>query len=199
MHQPEAATILIESAPHLVVMNDERGDLFSPEYWGAIFSPPIDGYSTHRYMLWRIFDPNLPLLAVLMLNPSKATHLEGDRTISILMRRCKEMGYGGILVINCFAWRATKPADMKLVGEAAIGPDNDLVISTVLAEPVDLLCAWGVNASHLGREKEVRWLISKGRAKPHWLRLCAGGEPEHPLYLPSELGLSLWSNMPLID
>lgn len=196
---PRAALRLIEEAPHLIMLNDERGDLFSLEQWGAVFGPEINGFSPHRYMLWRVFDEQRPLLVVIMLNPSKATHLTGDRTIDGLIRRARAMGYGGILVVNCFAWRATDPADMKREGERAIGEENDLAIAIAVDQDLDVLCAWGVNAMHLEREKRVRCLISEGRAKPHWLRLCGGGAPEHPLYLPSALGLTPWSDMQLLD
>jgi len=196
MPTPRAALELLERAPHLVLLEDERGDMFSSELWGAVFGPQgDDGFSPYRYLLWRVFDPSLPLLIVLMLNPSRATHLDGDRTVDGLIRRARSMGYGGILVVNCFAWRATDPADMKRALDP-VGPDNDLTLATVLSQNADLLCAWGVNASHAGREKRVRWLISEGRARPHWLRLCAGGAPEHPLYLPSALTLTPWPDMP---
>ena len=164
-----------------------------PQEWGAVLSQAdADGNSQFRYLLWRITDTELPLLMVMMLNPSRATHEQGDRTVDGLMRRAARLGYGGVLVMNCFAYRATDPAEMKKA-EDPVGPANDDIVAAILAEDADLLCAWGVNATHRDREREVKCSISSGRARPHVLRLCASGAPEHPLYIPSALGLTPWS------
>lgn len=178
--------------PELEMHEVEKGDLFGSERWGAVLSPAEDGQSLYRYLLWRLYDETKPLLAVLMLNPSKATHEMGDRTVDGLLRRAKRRGYGGILIMNCFAFRATEPADMKRAKDP-IGPANDDVIGIVLEESLDLLCAWGVNAVHMDREKEVKCAILSGNAKPHVLRLCANGAPEHPLYIPASKELERWS------
>lgn len=192
MKELTAALHAITAAhPDLAVHITDRGDMFSAQEWGAVLSPEVDGFAPYRYLLWRVFDPSLPLLVVLMLNPSKATHEQGDRTIDGLIRRAARMGYGGIVVANCFAYRATDPADMKKV-EDPVGPVNDNVIGILLSQDVDLLCAWGVHATHRDREKEVRCAISSGRARPHVLRLCVSGAPEHPLYIPAATGLSRW-------
>lgn len=183
-------------SPDLVCLTAQRGDMIDPEEWGAILSPPgPDGVSLYRYALWRLFDPTRPVLVAIMLNPSVATHEDGDRTADGLVRRARRLGYGAILIVNCFAYRATEPSDMKRADDP-MGPYNDDIIRTVLDCDVDMLCAWGRNASHRGREEEVKCLISSGRARPHYLRLCAGGEPEHPLYVPGAIGLSPWRLTP---
>lgn len=182
-------------SPDLLCLTAARGDMIDPEEWGAMLSPPDEnGRSWYRYALWRLFDPRRPVLVAIMLNPSVATHEDGDRTADGLVRRARRLGYGAILIINCFAYRATEPADMKRAADP-IGPFNDDVIRTVLDRDVDMLCAWGTNASHMGREDKVKCLISSGRARPHYLRLCAGGAPEHPLYVPGAMGLSPWPIM----
>lgn len=190
---PECVRRVMEMHPELEMAVSDRGDMFSAEQWGAIMSPSVPGgVPVYRYVLWRIVNADLPILLVLMLNPSRATHDHGDRTVDGLMRRAAAMGYGGIVIINCFAYRARDPADMKSA-EDPVGPANDDVIKTVLDQEADLLCAWGVNATHRDREREIVCAISSGRAKPHALRLCANGAPEHPLYIPSALGLKPWS------
>jgi hypothetical protein len=190
---PDVAVRIMRDNPELLMLVSERGDMFDPQQWGAILSPPQDdGTSVYRYLLWRVTDPTKPLLFVIMLNPSRATHEQGDRTIDGLMRRAAALGYGGLVVMNCFAYRATDPADMRRATDP-VGPRNDNIIQAVLEQDVDLLCAWGVNAVHMDRERKVRCAISCGRARPHVLRLCASGAPEHPLYIPSALGLKPWS------
>lgn len=178
--------------PELVMLVDQRGDMFSSEEWGAVLSEPgEDGISIYRYLLWRIFDPSLPVLLVVMLNPSVATHLQGDRTIDGLMRRARRFGYGGVVVANCFAFRATEPQVMRKAKDP-VGPHNDAVLDLIFAQPLDVLCAWGVNATHLDRERNVTCTMENGTARPHVLRLCAGGAPEHPLYVPAAIAPSPW-------
>lgn len=190
---PDVVLRVIARHPGLEAHSVTIGDMFAPQEWGAVLSPRgEDGYSTYRYLLWRVMDPAKPILIVMMLNPSRATHEQGDRTVDGLMRRATAMGYGGIIVINCFAYRATDPSDMRRAADP-VGPENDVITSMVLDQEADLLCAWGVNATHRERERAVKCAISSGRAKPHALRLCANGAPEHPLYIPSALGLSPWS------
>lgn len=195
---PPPALRLVREASGLVLLEQMTGDLLEPQSWGAVFSAPTcTGESQYRYMLWRIFDTRLPMLVVIMLNPSTATHMDGDRTVDGLVRRARRLGYGGILVVNCFAWRARDPQAMRKAANP-VGPENDRAIAIALDQEVDVLCAWGTNATHLGREKKIRCLISGGRARPHWLRRCAGGAPEHPLYLPSGLALTPWDDMPRV-
>lgn len=190
---PHAALELARRHPDLTFATTRQGDMLDVEEWGAILSPPTEnGESAYRYMLWRIFDADKPLLLVMMLNPSTATHLKTDRTIAALMRRSRRLGYGGILVVNCFAYRAKEPADMKRAADPK-GPLNDEALTIALGEQGDLLCAWGVHASHLNRDKEVECVIESGNTRPHYLRLCGNGAPEHPLYIPSDLTFSPWS------
>lgn len=188
---PSVIADILAAHPELKAFAEERGDMFSTEQWGAVLSEEIEGFAIYRYVLWRIFNDALPMLIVLMLNPSKATHDRGDRTVDGLMRRARRMGYGGIMVVNCFAYRATDPGDMKRA-EDPVGPANDSVIAIILSQDADLLCAWGVNATHREREKEVKCVISSAEARPHTLRLCANGAPEHPLYIPLATGLTPW-------
>lgn len=178
-----------EAVNDLVFLQDET-DLFSETVSGAIFSAEAN-FAKYRYMLWRIFNSDFPLLYVFMLNPSEATHDKNDRTISGLIKRAYKMGYGGICVINCFAYRSKSPSEMKQ-DKDPVGPHNDKIISIVLSHEIDLLCAWGTNAHHNNRNKEVQCAISTGKATPFVLRLCGDGTPEHPLYIPQEIGLSKW-------
>jgi len=190
---PEIVLDAVAGRPDLQVSHETHGDMIDPEQWGSVLSPPDEnGISTYRYLLWRVFDERLPVLIVMMLNPSKATHSEGDRTVDGLVRRARRMGYGTVVVMNCFAYRATEPSEMRKAVDP-IGPENDEILRRILSQEGDLLCAWGVNATHMEREKDVKWAISTGKATPHYLRLCAGGAPEHPLYVPLAIGLTRWS------
>lgn len=178
----------IAALPAVNVQTDNKSDLF-PEQWGAVLSDENPGI--YRYALWRIWDKDLPLLPVCMLNPSKADHTVNDNTIVQLMTRARTLvlpapvpvgPFGGLLAINVFAYRATDPADMKLATDP-VGPHNEVVIGALLERTSTLLCAWGAHACYLNRDEELQCLMQKHGTLAFALRLTKHGKPCHPLRL----------------
>lgn len=155
-------------------------DLSLPMCSGATLSPD----RLYRYELWRIWDSDLPLLAVCGLNPSTADEKTNDPTITRCINFAKAWGYGGIYMINLFGYRSTDPKALKSVADP-IGPDNDRVIIEVVAGTDHTIVAWGVNGALFGRDTQVLDLIRQGRHghKVYHLGLTKGGHPKHPLYL----------------
>ena len=188
---PDSAYALITTQSDLIAENHTVSDLLGDrEWWGAIFEK--DPNPKYRYMLWRIWQKDLPLFVIFMLNPSTADHLENDTTVTGIMGKARTLGFGGILVINLFAYRATSPEDMKKQKNPK-GDHNDLVIKTVLEQnPEYILCAWGTHGNHQNRDKEAICAIKKAKAKPFALRLSKHGMPEHPLYKKLELMPGPW-------
>ena len=72
---------------------------------------------------------------------------------------------------------------------AVASPDADLLASRAAALVV---CAWGNHGAHLGRSAQVRQRLESAGISLHVLRLNAGGEPAHPLYLPACLAPVPW-------
>lgn len=66
-------------------------------------------------------------LLYILLNPSTATEEHNDPTVERCERRARALGYGGFAVTNLFAFRATRPEDLKRAG-APVGPGNDEAI-----------------------------------------------------------------------
>lgn len=190
-YTPRSVLSLTESLPGDVVIETSlKGGLFEQEEWGALFS--TDPKRKWRYALWRVWEPDKPLYIALMLNPSTADHLTNDPTVEGICSRARKGRYGGVIVINAFAYRATEPADMKKA-DNPIGEHNDLVISHVIAEKDSfLLCAWGIHITHQDRGEQVQCLIRSNNARPHYLRLTGSGEPGHPLYIPRNIAPSAW-------
>lgn len=158
-----------------------------PDWWAA-FSPTNDhercADATHRYILCRVWEPTLPLLAATMLNPSTASHLKLDPTITKLCEFAKRNGYGGLLVTNLFAWRATDP-DELLVSPAPIGGElTDAVIEWAATKAcASSMAGWGrVHKKHEGRARDVERLLTRG-GHPRCLGVNGDGSPRHPLYL----------------
>jgi hypothetical protein len=68
-----------------------------------------------------------------------------------------------------------------------VGPDNDQHITEATRDAALVVVAWGAQGRVQGRDRQVLALLRQAGVTPHALRLLRGGEPEHPLYLPSEL------------
>ena len=120
--------------------------------------------------------------AFVCLNPSTADEEQDDPTVRRCIRYAKEWDYGGLAVLNLFAFRATDPETMKQAGNP-IGPVNDIYISIWSVKAGITVCAWGVHGDFLDRAREVLPLLYQ----PHYLALTAGGLPRHPLYLKADL------------
>jgi len=131
----------------------------------------------------------------IMLNPSTADASKDDATI----RRCRgyaeSWGYGKMVVLNLFAFRATKPEDLK-AAEDPIGPLTDDFLRRYLEYAVKwkgpLICAWGTHGTFMDRNKEVLNIIRLMGGTPMCLRTTKDGHPSHPLYLPKNLKPSLY-------
>ena len=158
---------------------------------GAIFSP----CRRYRYVLWRNWNLSQPAVLFIGLNPSTADETVNDPT----MRRCldfaKAWGYGGMIVTNLFAYRATKPKDLRDAKEP-IGPECDRWISTLCQYSVyqegtaygkDIILFWGNHGKWLGRDRAILQLIHPIEPNPHCLAITKQGQPAHPLYLPKSL------------
>lgn len=136
----------------------------------------------YRYRLGRTWDDTLPKLAFIMLNPSTADANDDDTTIRKCIGFAKRKGYGAIDVGNLFAYRATKPADLKAAGYLE-GPDNVEHLRAIALECETVVCAWGRNAATLAQPHKVIGLLRYHERKPMALRVT-NGVPWHPLMLP---------------
>lgn len=114
-----------------------------------------------------------------MLNPSTADDEQNDPTVARCIEFGKRWGYGGLIVTNIFAFRATDPK--RLYGLAnPSGPDNDEHIVASAKESKLVVCAWGAHGKLLNRGEFVFDLIDN----PHCLGTTKDGYPRHPLYMP---------------
>jgi len=144
-----------------------------------------------RYALWRRWDASRPVANFLMLNPSTADERELDPTCARARSYAERWGYGGLVVTNVFAWRATDPGAMKVAADP-VGPGNDDAIARAAREAALVVCAWGNHAAHRGRSAEIVELLGRARVTLYALRVNASGEPAHPLYLRGDLAARRW-------
>ena len=116
----------------------------------------------YRYELTRIWQDTLPKLVLIGLNPSTADAETDDNTIRVCSKRAREWGYGGIVMLNLFAYRATDPADMCRAGNP-VGPGNNVVLNRYRHVPA--IACWGGHGSHLDRDRAVVSLWDAGRLR----------------------------------
>lgn len=145
-----------------------------------------------RWLLWRRWDEARPLANFLMLNPSTADETQLDPTCTRARGYAERWGYGGLVVTNVFAWRATDPADMKAQPDP-VGRDNDAAIVHAARSCAIVVCAWGNHGAHEERSAHVVAILRKAKVPLFALRVNGGGEPAHPLYLPKNLPATPWN------
>lgn len=164
----------------------------------------MNHYDTHfspdrRYRYyWRwTWNPQLPPLMVVGLNPSTADENVRDPTITRCSNYAVRWGYGALWMLNLFAYRATDPREMKAAADP-VGPDNGQWLLEFAAEAQHarggmVLCGWGNHGTHLNRSLEVtRLLEHNARVDLYALRVTKAGQPQHPLYLPGDLKPALF-------
>lgn len=137
---------------------------------------------SYRYTLSRIWDDSRPLVLFIGLNPSTADEHRDDPTIGRCCSFAQDWGMGGIVMVNLFAWRATRPEELRLAKDP-IGPENDQRVKQALTQcPLRVAC-WGNHGRYLGRDAAVLQQLPV----PIW---CLGqtkqGQPCHPLRLKRE-------------
>lgn len=95
----------------------------------------------YRYLLTRIWDEAGPMAMCIGLNPSNANAEKNDPTIRLLIDRLDYLGYGGLRMVNLYAYISSKPKALFEVPDA-LG-DNDLWISNAAANVGDVIFCWG--------------------------------------------------------
>lgn len=146
----------------------------------------------YRYVLWRrikdeagLFfrgeeNVELPHIMFIGLNPSTANENEDDPTIRRVVRFAKDWGYGGVYMMNLFAYVTAYPEELKKCSDP-IG-ENNIWLEKIKARCSDILFAWGNFKEAAARAEEVMKMFPKA--------VCLGvnknGTPKHPLYISAQ-------------
>lgn len=159
----------------------------------AIFSP----CRTWRYTLTRrwnstLFDPigevasPARLAAFIGLNPSTADETQDDPTVRRCIQYAKDWGYGGMVMLNIFAFRATDPRVMMAAPDP-VGPDNNRALLICGAQASIVVAAWGTHGNFQNRHQNILKLFQEAGVTLHCLKKTKDGLPGHPLYLRRDL------------
>lgn len=142
----------------------------------------------YRYALSRTWNGKKKTILFIGLNPSTANEKIDDPTIRRCINYAQNWGYGSLLMVNLFAYRATMPSELKNV-KNPIGNDNDLHIIELSKKADIAVAAWGNEGTLLNRDKEVKKILPNLMC----LKINKSGQPAHPLYQKKDLKLIKYS------
>jgi hypothetical protein len=146
-------------------------------------SAQFDRTRRYRFSLHRLWQPEMPLATFVMLNPSTADDLKNDPTITRCINLARFWGFGGINVVNLFAYRTCDPTHLRKITKP-VGKENDKHIESNAFNSSRVILAWGNHGSWRERDQEVLELLNDFDLG------CIGsnksGQPKHPLYSPSD-------------
>ncbi len=151
---------------------------------GAIFSEDRQ----YRYVLWRMWSSYKKPLLFIGLNPSTASELTDDPTITRLTRRASDNGFGGLLVGNLFALVSANP-DKLLETENPVGTLNDDYTKQMIGLSDKVLFGWGQFTNRMKLVIDRAEIVKKMVQNPYCLGITQKGFPKHPLYIPYETEL----------
>jgi hypothetical protein len=162
----------------------------APDAETVVKEATLSDDGVYRYTLGRTWDPELPPMVFVMLNPSTADASEDDPTIRRCMSFARREGAGGLQVVNLYAYRTADPKVLwqaEAGGVNIVGPDNDMHLEWFFRyaerEDATVVAAWGAGAKQ-DRANEVVALATQilGAGRLVALSETKGGMPGHPLY-----------------
>lgn len=142
---------------------------------GAIFSD----CRKYRYALWRTWDELRPQVVFIGLNPSTANESTDDPTIRRVQAIAKNLGYGGVYMMNLFAIISADPSVLKTCSDPLGNNDKWLRLYCT----GDIIFAWGNFKEATERARQVSKMFPNAKA----LFLNKNGTPKHPLYCKSDI------------
>lgn len=139
----------------------------------------------YRYLLTRIWDRELPLVAFLMLNPSTAGAGVDDATVRRIAGGAgfaRQWGMGGVVVVNLFALCSTDPKRLRTHPDP-VGVHNARFVRRAVRQADLVVTAWGAVGQHAGRGAAVTRDLHRAGIQPRTFGVTSTGQPRHPLYV----------------
>lgn len=144
----------------------------------------------YRFSLTRTWAPSKPTMVIIGLNPSTADEILDDPTIRRCIGFARREGFGSLIMLNLFAYRATNPKELQgknytqLSGNAE---NHRIVMETcknVVAHGGVIVCAWGTHGTLLDTNTFFLEQILDGPL--YCLGKTKDGHPRHPLYVKAD-------------
>lgn len=150
----------------------------------------FDETECYRFVLTRKWGAD-KFACFIGMNPSTATAEVNDPTVRRCIGFARDWGYGGLLMLNLFAYRTPSIPELfkaRLRGQDIVGDWRNSL--TALAGYIRtynagiVIAAWGIHA----KDRGFRALRMLDTDKPlHVLGWNADHSPKHPLYLRGDL------------
>lgn len=143
------------------------------------------GDGRYRYALTRAWSSAGSGITWVMLNPSTATAEQDDPTIRRCIGFSQMWGYGGLTILNLYAYRTTNPKELLEIEDPA-GPMNHLNIERIIRDSTLVVAAWGAFAEKVDLRRgrtSVEALCHRARVACRCLGRTQSGAPRHPLYV----------------
>jgi hypothetical protein len=166
-------------------------------YKGAVLSD----CGTYRYELSRIWNRDVRPALFVGMNPSTADADQDDPTIRRCVRFARDLGYGGLLMGNLFAYRSTDPkllpsfhskplvSPIGELGEWERGVRRDINLDHLKAmagRAAITIAAWGAIKMPYGWENQPEY-VRGALGAMHALAFTKDGHPRHPLYVKADV------------
>lgn len=127
-----------------------------------------------------------------MMNPSVASEHSDDRTVARTRSFSALWRYGGVIIVNTMAYRATDQSRLTTVTDP-IGPENYRHILEAAQKTGAVVAAYGTpkDKALLGHGPDIiaRLLTDAPDVRIMCLKTSIRGRPVHPLYLASDTPL----------
>ncbi|WP_065321735.1 DUF1643 domain-containing protein [Tritonibacter mobilis] len=145
----------------------------------------ISDCGKYRYRLTRRWGDG-PTCGFIMLNPSTADAEADDPTIRRCISFAKREGCGGLVVVNLYAFRATKPADLWALDpeERIGGPQAEIELHRAIRDSEIMIAAWGADT-----KRAEHWIVERFGSQLMCLGKTKQGQPRHPLYVKGDAPL----------
>jgi len=158
-------------------------DIFDTENNGAMFSQD----RKYRYVLWRIWNKDMPLVMFIGLNPSTANETTDDPTIRRVCRFAQDWGFGGVYMMNLFDQVTSDPKKLEMPEKTpqylpSRFDHNDLWLTAIADKCKKIIFAWGSFKEAKEKGKKVAKIFT-GYA----LGINKDGSPKHPLYIKKDV------------
>lgn len=140
----------------------------------------------YRYKLIESWDDTKPLVLWILMNPSVACLEYSDPTLRKTGTFSRRWGFGGQMIGNVHAYRATDKNRLLQVVDP-VGPGNDQAIQEMAAQAKLVVVAYGQPPGKLSARGSQVVEMLKAHPGLSYLRMAKDGvTPCHPLYLPGD-------------
>ena len=133
----------------------------------------------YRWTLTREWDSTRGTCVFIGLNPSTANQFRDDPTIRRCINYSMQWGFGKLIMVNLFAFRATNPSTMK-ADNHPVGKYNIKYINSACRQADLIIAAWGNHGFYNKQSETICRYLHDRPVK--CFEITKRGQPVHPLY-----------------